>query len=81
MNKKSKINKHFNADDSRYLLDLIDELRDFIKVTKIKIEESSLGKRYLKRYYRYGNDSCFEKRFKQKFLDFRYQLAKTIKSN
>ena len=23
----------------------------------------------------------FEKRFKQKFLDFRYQLAKTIKSN
>ena len=55
--------------------------RDFIKVTKIKIEESSLGKRYLKRYYRYGNDSGFEKRFKQKFLDFRYQLAKTIKSN
>jgi len=56
-------------------------VRDFIKVTKIKIEESSLGKRYLKRYYRYGNDSGFEKRFKQKFLDFRYQLAKTIKSN
>ena len=56
-------------------------VRDFIKVTKIKIEESSLGKQYLKRYYRYGNDSGFEKRFKQKFLDFRYQLAKTIKSN
>ena len=55
--------------------------RDFIKVTKIKIEESSLGKRYLKRYYIYGNDSGFEKRFKQKFLDFRYQLVKTIKSN
>jgi len=55
--------------------------RDFIKVSKIKIEESSLGKRYLKRYYSYGNDSGFEKRFKQKFLDFRYQLAKTIKSN
>jgi len=55
--------------------------RDFIKVSKIKIEESSVGKRYLKRYYRYGNDSGFEKRFKQKFLDFRYQLAKTIKSN
>ena len=55
--------------------------RDFIKVSKIKIEESSVGKRYLKRYYRYGNDSGFEKRFKQKFLDFRYQLVKTIKSN
>jgi len=65
------------------LLDVkeLEGLRDFIKVTKIKIEESILGKQYLKRYYRYGNDSGFEKRFKQKFLDFRYQLAKTIKSN
>lgn len=53
--------------------------RSFIKVAKIKIEESSLGKRYLKRYYKYGNDSGFKKRFKQKFFDFRCQLIKRIK--
>lgn len=53
--------------------------RDFINVAKIKIEESSIGKQYLKRYYKYGNDSGFEKRFKQKFFDFRYHLIKRIK--
>lgn len=31
MNQKNKINKHFNADESRYLLNIIDELRDFLK--------------------------------------------------
>lgn len=31
MNQKSKRNKHFNADESRYLLNLIDELRNFLK--------------------------------------------------
>ena len=80
------LTKNIGFDGTGENCDLLDVkeregVRDFIKVTKIKIEESSLGKRYLKRYYRYGNDSCFEKRFKQKFLDFRYQLAKTIKSN
>ena len=80
------LTKNIGFDGTGENCDLLDVkeregVRDFIKVTKIKIEESSLGKRYLKRYYRYGNDSGFEKRFKQKFLDFRYQLAKTIKSN
>jgi GT2 family glycosyltransferase len=50
-----------------------------IKIKKIKIQESRIGKQYLKRYYRYGNDSDFKKRFKRKCLDFRYQLVKKIK--
>lgn len=32
MNHKSKINNHYNADDSRYLLDIIQELREFLNI-------------------------------------------------
>lgn len=49
MNEKSKHNNHYNADPSRYLLNLIDELRDFLKVTnnteyKVILEETYIDK-------------------------------------
>jgi len=53
--------------------------RDFIKVSKIKIEESSVGKQYFKRFYRYGSDTSFGKQLKIAYSRVRYQLIKKIK--
>lgn len=49
MNQKNKINKHFNAGESRYLLGLINELRDFLKIInnseyKVIFEKSYVDK-------------------------------------
>jgi len=53
--------------------------RDFIKVAKIKIEESSVGKQYFKRFYRYGSDTSLVKQLKIAYSRVRYQLIKKIK--
>ena len=53
--------------------------RDFIKVSKIKIEESSVGKQYFKRFYRYGSDTSLGKQLKIAYSRVRYQLIKKIK--
>jgi hypothetical protein len=54
-------------------------VRDFIKVTKIKIEESREGKSYLKCFYKYGSDSSLGKQLKIASSRIRYQLIKKLK--
>lgn len=52
---------------------------DFIRVDKIKLEESRIGKSYLKRYYTYGADSSRRKQLKTAYVQLRYELIKKIK--
>ena len=42
-------------------------------------KESKIGKRYLKRYYRFGKESTFNKRLKITYLHYRYQFIKLVK--
>jgi hypothetical protein len=42
-------------------------------------KESKIGKRYLKRYYRFGKESTFNKRIKITYLHYRYQFIKLVK--
>ena len=52
---------------------------DFIRVDNIKLEESRIGKSYLKRYYTYGSDSSLRKQLKTAYVQLRYKLIKKIK--
>jgi len=47
MNEKSRHNNHYNADPSRYLLNLIDELRNFLKVINNTEYKVILEKKYI----------------------------------
>lgn len=78
------LTKNIGFDGTGENCDLLDVkeregVRDFIKVTKIKIEESSLGKSYLKCFYKYGSDSSLVKQLKIAYSRIRYQLIKKIK--
>lgn len=51
----------------------------YIAVKPIGIKESNSGKRYLKRFYKYGEDSSGRRRIWRFYITYRYQLIKLIK--
>lgn len=52
-----------------------------IVVKRIPVKESNAGKTYLKRFYKYGEDSSGKRRIWQIYIKYRYQLIKLIKGN
>lgn len=50
-----------------------------IVVKRIAVKESKKGKTYLKRCYKYGEDSSGKRRVWQIYIKYRYQLIKLIK--
>lgn len=57
----------------------IKELLSSIDVTRIELKESSIGKKYLMRFYKYGKQSSFFVRIQHNLINFRNQKVKTIK--
>ena len=55
------------------------ESGNVIEVHPIKIKESRVGKRYLKRCYQYGADSRFQRRFQRIYRDYRFKMIKRLK--
>ena len=49
-----------------------------VQVTNQFLEESEVAKRYLQRYYVYGEDSSWKRRINKQLLQYRYRFMKKI---